>query len=443
MRSSPMFRRLGFGPVCAAAVLLPGCDPGPADEVGAEALPTVTVRDSGGIEIVENHAPEWPAGEFWAIDTEPEFVLGGADEMGEPAHDSAQLIWDVVGLARLEDGRVALLSSRGTQLLLFNPSGKLSRIIGREGEGPGEFTRPEWLQYLPPDTLVVWDYFMTSIDRFDTTGTLLSQRRGDHARLRELGLYGENFSFPVAGGSFIAFMKGREVDPEPIWSDCATRQVWIVLLAGDGQEFASEGEFDTMWPDEYVMVDSTYSAHSFGCPSRMAVGGDPPSIYIPARDRNEIYQFSLDGALARIIRRTTGLVPITPLARRAMEERRERDYSDLEARGWPRPPEESDAPLPDTHPMSFDVVVDREGYLWLREWSASETGIPDQWSVFDAEGRWLGVVPVPWSGDGADGFASCQGYNAACWVDSDFFVILRRDELEVEMVEAYRIRRGG
>ena len=114
-------------------------------------------------------------------------MLGGANTLGEPAHDSAQLVWDVVGLARLEDGRVAVLSSRGTQLLLFEPSGKLSRIIGRSGEGPGEFTRPEWLQYLPPDTLVVWDYFMTSIDRFDTAGTLLSERRGDHAALRELG----------------------------------------------------------------------------------------------------------------------------------------------------------------------------------------------------------------------------------------------------------------
>ncbi|MCY4571997.1 MAG: hypothetical protein OXF01_04275 [Gemmatimonadetes bacterium] len=439
-----MFRRLGLWAILAVAVSVPACDPAPGDESGAAEEPTVTVWDSAGIEIVENHAPEHAAGEFWTIDTVPEFVLGGANTLGEPAHDSAQLVWDVVGLARLEDGRVAVLSSRGTQLLLFEPSGQLSRIIGRSGEGPGEFTRPEWLQYLPPDTLVVWDYFMTSIDRFDTTGTLLSEQRGDHARLRELGLYGENFGFPIADGYFIAFTKGREVDPEPVWSDCSPREFWTVRLDIEMQP-TSRGEFSTWLPEEYVLIDSSYSAHSFGCPSQMAVGGHPPSIHIPARDRNEIYQFTLDGVLSRIIRRSTGLVPITPRARSAMEERQKMRERELEARGRPRPPEGegSGGPPPDTHPPFLDVTVDTEGYLWVREWSDSETGLPDQWSVFSHEGRWLGVMAVPWGRDVTGGVGRCEGYTSSCWVDRDFFVILRRDELEVERIEGYRIRRGG
>ena len=186
--------------LAAVALAVLACDPAPGEGEGAVEQPTVTVWDSAGIEIVENHAPEHAMGEFWTIDSVPEFVLGGANTLGEPAHDSAQLVWDVVGLARLEDGRVAVLSSTGTQLLLFEPSGKLSRIIGRSGEGPGEFTRPEWLEYHPPDTLVVWDYFMTSIDRFDTAGTLLSEGRGNHARLRELGDLWRGLRLPNHGG---------------------------------------------------------------------------------------------------------------------------------------------------------------------------------------------------------------------------------------------------
>ena len=439
-----MFRRLGLGAILAVAISVLACDPAPSDESGAAEQPTVTVRDSAGIEIVENHAPEHAAGEFWTIDSVPEFVLGGANTLGEPAHDSAQLVWDVAGLARLEDGRVAVLSSRGTQLLLFEPSGKLSRIIGRSGEGPGEFTRPEWLQYLPPDTLVVWDYFMSSISYFDTTGTLLSEQRGDHTRLRELGLYGENFGFPIADGYFIAFTKGREVDPEPVWSDCSPREFWTVRLDREMQP-TSRGEFSTWLPEEYVLIDSSYSAHSFGCPSQMAVGGHPPSIHIPARDRNEIYQFTLDGVLSRIIRCSTGLVPITPRARSAMEERQEMRERELEARGGPRPPERegSGGPPPDTHPPFLDVTVDTEGYLWVRKWSDSETGLPDQWSVFSPEGRWLGVMAVPWGRDVTGGVGLCEDYTSSCWVDRDFFVILRKDELEVERIEGYRIRRVG
>ena len=411
-------------PFAAAAIAIAaaGCDgPAPDDSEVAGRAPTFIVRDSAGIEIVENHAPEHAAGEFWTIDPEPEFVLGGADETGEPAHDSAQLVWDVVGLARVEDGRVAVLSSRGTQLLLFEPSGKLSRIIGRKGEGPGEFTGPEWLQYLPPDTLVVWDYFMTSIDYFDTAGRLLRQRRVDHAKLLEVGIYGENLSFPITGEAFIADMMGREVDPEPIWSDCSPYEAWT-HRAGPGGQPISGGEWSTWWPVEYVLIDSTYSDHSLGCPSRMAAGGDPAWVYIPARDRNEIYQLTLDGALARIIRRTTELVPYAV-----------RDGGPLGEEGRV------------TLDSTFDVVVDTEGYLWVMERSGSSTGSGVQWSVYSAAGRWLGVMPVPWSG----GLARCQGsggihgQTSGCWVDRDFFVILRRDELGVEMVEGYRIRRGG
>ncbi|MDE2654020.1 MAG: hypothetical protein OXI71_09410 [Gemmatimonadota bacterium] len=415
-----MDKRLAVATVVVCALSVAGCDSAPADQSGAPEQPTVTVRDSAGIEIVENHAPEHAPGEFWTFDTVPEIVLGGANTLGEPVHDSAQLVWDVVGLARLEDGRVAILSSTGKQLLLFEPSGNLSRMIGRSGEGPGEFTRPEWLQYFPPDTLVVWDYFVTSIDHFDTNGTLVSERRGDHARLLELGIDGESFGFPIADGAFMAFMVGREVDPELPWSDCSPREYWTVRVNSEGQPI-SQGELSEWVPEEYVLIDSTYSAHSLGCPSQVAFGGHPPSIYIPARRRNEIHQFNLDGSRSRIIRRSTEVEPVV-----------------LHTSGSP---EGAGAVVADTLSPFFDVVVDTEGYLWARSRSPG-MGLGDHWSVFSPEGRWLGVMPVPWGG-GASGLCRGQGYTSPCWVDTDFFMILRRDEFGVERVEGYRIRRGG
>lgn len=36
-----------------------------------------TVRDSAGIEIVENHTPVWSPADSWTQDPEPEFVIGG------------------------------------------------------------------------------------------------------------------------------------------------------------------------------------------------------------------------------------------------------------------------------------------------------------------------------------------------------------------------------
>ena len=82
-------------------------------------------------------------------------------------------------------------------------------------------------------------------------------------------------------------------------------------------------------------------------------------------------------------------------------------------------------------------MVELPNNLWVREWSASETGMPDQWSVFGAEGRWLGVLEGltdPWL---------CVAAMAPCWIDRDMFVITRFDELGRERLEGYRIRREG
>ena len=273
MRCRPAFRA-----AVAVAIAVSACDRAPRDGSDSTEAPTFTAWDSAGVEIVENHAPEHPAGEFWTIDPEPEFVLGGSEKPGELANDSAQLIWSVVGLARLPDGRIAVLSSENKQLMLFEPSGELSRIIGRAGEGPGEFTRPEELQYLPPDTLVVWDYHMTSIDYFDTAGTLLKERSVDFLRLREHDLWSEGFRFPLSDGLFVSSKPSREVESEPAWSDCSPQRVWRRQGSPTTGELFGEPRESEDLADEFIRVDTAYGVHSFACPKVIVAGGDPPSI---------------------------------------------------------------------------------------------------------------------------------------------------------------------
>ena len=74
----------------------------------------------------------------------------------------------------------------------------------------------------------------------------------------------------------------------------------------------------------------------------------------------------------------------------------------------------------------------------------SESGMEDHWSVFSPEGSWLGAVaeppdPLPpYFGP----YFGCHWRFSPCWIDRDFFLAIRRDELGVERVEGYRIRRG-
>ncbi len=414
-----------------------GCGQPMPDGVATDSAPTVTIRDSAGIEIVANHAPEHAPGEFWTFDTVPEFVLGGANTLGEPAHDSAQLIWRVKGLARLEDGQVAILSSESKQIMLFEPSGELSVIVGGPGEGPGEFIHPLAFQYLPPDTLVVWDAFLTSIDYFDTGGTLLKERSLDHGRMWEHGVDAESLRLPLPDGSFLAAVQDSTVDDSP--DDCSGFTVRGVSFAMMGSPGRVEGV--TAPGEELLRIDDAYAAHSFGCAQyysiQLAVGGDPPLVYI-SNDRTEIHQRSLDGTLLRIIRRTTGPPPVTRRARRAESEHLARNSA-----MWGRSPRtEDDEPVPgrEEYPAVEAILADAEGHLWVREWSTSESGIPDQWSVFSPEGRWLGILPFPPNPASPD-LEMCGKSAPPCWVGKDYFVIVRKDELGVERVEGYRIRR--
>ena len=422
----------------AVALSVLACNPAPADESGAAEQPTFTVWDSAGIEIVENHAPEWAAGEFWTLDPVPEFVVGGVDDTGAAA-DPAQLVWRVVGLARIADGRVAVLSSGSKQLMLFEPSGELSRVIGGPGEGPGEFTHPLALQYLPPDTLVVWDYFLTSIDYFNPAGILVEERSLDLARMIAHGADPESLRIPLPDGSLLSGVRDMIANESP--DDCThlTETVRVQMPAGVGSDMNSLEV--PVHGETLLRIDAAYAAHFFGCarPTRtpMAAGGDPPLVYISS-DQTEIHQRSLDGTLERIIRRTTQPPPVTDEAWAAEVEHRARN-SDMS--GLPPQTEEAGPVLRrEEYPAVEALLVDSEGYLWVREWSTSESGIPDHWSVFSPEGRWLGALAFPPNPVAPDRHL-CRLYTTTCWIGKDHFVVVRQDELGVERVEGYRIRR--
>lgn len=442
-----------------------GCDRAPHGENGPDPgspdwEAAFTVHDSAGVEIVVNHAPEHPRGQFWTIDPNPLFSLGGsagvgAADGGTNTQDSVSAaIWRVSGLARLVDGRVAVLSSENRELYLFEPSGALSRTIGRRGRGPGEFSRPRHLRYLPPDTLVVWDHWMGPVTRFDTAGRVLDRRTTDLGRaLAELPdqASAESRTYPVPDGSFIVSIKRREAS---------------------GRTRPRDYELVRHHPEEYVRLDKEYVAISFGTwggrqhwavpeefgraspishyqlmaddyffntdlTSHIAVGGHPASVYISSGDRNEIQQFSLDGVLVRIIRRTTSPVPVTEQARRARAQNGIRFLSVFPEGEWRLPLIEA-TPKSETYPPVHGLLVDLEGHLWVREWSESETGLPDRWSVFNPEGRWLGFLDEP-PPTGLPDLSHCH----LCWIGTDSYVTVRIDEWGAERVEVYRILRDG
>lgn len=120
-------------------------------EAGSEAAWDGAVRDSAGIQIVENYGtPLWPEGDRWEF-TEV-FRIGVAE--GAPEYEFGR----ISGLAVLSDRRIVVADALGHHLRFFSPDGDHERTVGREGQGPGEFgSGALWLTVGPGDTLLVLD----------------------------------------------------------------------------------------------------------------------------------------------------------------------------------------------------------------------------------------------------------------------------------------------
>ena len=257
-------------------------------------------------------------------------------------------------LARLSDGRVLVHSGGEEAVFLFETSGELVTRIGRKGQGPGEFVRPQHIQVLPADTIAVWDYGFTRVNYFDPMGTFIGARRLDVAtvldKTRTATEYSpESIDIPLPDGSFVV-QRGLRDYPLP-----------------------QPGEIQRR-PVEYLRIDTAYALHSFGWwrwdeiigmrskwgsypwppfPRRsiVAAGGNPPSVYITDGDRFEIQQFAADGTLKRILRRDATPLPITGeelaewKARAAEVSRPGVDWADWERSLAAAPPRESHAAI--------------------------------------------------------------------------------------------------
>ena len=122
-----------------------------AAAVGAFATPAgaqqVTVE--GGARVLSYDAAARPRAR-WTVEPTPVFQVGGAE--GEGPTEFSQ----VLGVARLSDGRVVMADAASTELRVFSPAGAFQRIMGRKGQGPGEF---DGIQSMlrSADTLVVHD----------------------------------------------------------------------------------------------------------------------------------------------------------------------------------------------------------------------------------------------------------------------------------------------
>jgi len=397
-----------------------GCG-GPA----RDAQGRVEVRDSAGTRIVTSSGPAWGPGEGWWLDTTAVVILGGEDgERGQ--------LWQVRGVTRLSDGRVAVLNAGSGEIRFFSPEGRFLRAGGGMGGGPGEVQYAGAFSRGPGDTLVVLD---NNGDRvfFDAGGRLVREvsfRR--QAPDAEHPLF-FTFDAPLPDGTILGRDRPQEEERRP-GTGWFRPVIHVVRKDGESRTVADFGTYGEIQQEMLDLGSQSWPiVPPFARVTSVGFGGDDLRVVVGDNDRFEVRVFDEHGTLLQLVRRVWEAPRVTDAEVEAWKERQrtsswvEGQLPQLE-RGW------AQMKVPETKPFfGPELGVSTHGYLWVAEYAAPPER-PNHLHIFDPSGAYLGDLPIP------DGLSPFPG---GVEMGPDYLLAVFMDELDVETVRLYPLITHG
>lgn len=339
-----------------------------ACNAGDRPVTAVAVADSAGIRII-TVAPsvDLPT---WTVDSVPRVEIGGRAE--DPAHQ----LFRVRSAARLHDGTIVLSNTGTNEIRLFDTAGKYVRTLGRAGKGPGEF---QWLATVlvaGTDSIIAFDRSAQRATVFAAAGSVLGTIPLPATRAAAVGRLSDGTFFPTQ------FLSGMPRRPRGVRQDTApiirygptgsqdTVAVVVVL------EWFSHGDDRPPTPMPYGRT--TYVAS--------AIDG---LMLVDSREL-AIRRYSLDGRLLSIVRIDR---PPMRLTDSAWQRAHDQWISNASGSAVAQYEERwRDLPRPALLPMSYGILSDAEGNVWLREFLNDGDAL---WWVFSAAGEPVARVRVP------------------------------------------------
>lgn len=383
-------------------------------------------QDSAGLEVVHNHGGAlWQEGTGWSLSEE--LRIGVAE--GVPEY----MFGKISDLAMLSDGRIVVVDGIAQSLRFFDPEGRWEKTVGQAGSGPGELGNVG-LSILvgPGDTLLVGDLQNRRMNRIAPDGTWL--------------------------GSWPSFLPDDAGWIEKTWDYSSAgrivSQMWFAPQMGAGESDSLDFVVDR---DLSGSIGDTLAAVPTGLGVQASEGqieyhlfaGESQSTLCPdndllegRQDRYEIRRYDSGGSLEQIVRLDRATVPVTESDRATLR----RWYREFYLDGGFFSPSQVDRILSafrfaQAYPAFRNLICGPGGSIWVQPWKAvsdlTEEDVPDlvagipvdaaqRFDVFDRQGRYLGVVPIP-SGFLPSRFRGNRLYGR--W----------RDSLNVEYVSVLRV----
>ena len=377
-----------------------------------------TIADSAGIPVVSNPAEGmWADGEAWTV--VEELSIGSLE--GDLAYQFGQ----ISGVDVDADGNVYITDTQAQEIRTFSATGEYIRTIGSPGNGPGEFAAGVAGPFIVGNELVVPDLRNARISRFALAGDFIASDQLDLARGVPMRLD------MAADGRLVA--QYRNLNPADTASEPEGDVIATVTFGG--------AQRDTL-----AMLPAGQSLQIRGGQARVRVW-DPEPIWDADVDgriltaMNDGWRFQIwapEGTLSRIITRPVERKSVTERDIQVIKDFLMEQYRQL---GLPAEAAQNaiaQMEFADHYPAFVSLALGPKGSVWVQHFRTGDElagegetfDIQDlgstDWSVFDAEGRYLGVVTFP---------GKYQPIKAI----GDRFYGIARDDMDVQSLKVYLI----
>ncbi|NIM48882.1 MAG: hypothetical protein GTN62_03745 [Gemmatimonadales bacterium] len=351
---------------------------------------TGTVTDSAGITIVSNTADGmWSASERWTV--EEELRIGSIE--GDPDYQFGQIGFIAVG----SDDRIFVLDAQGRHAKVYSADGQYERTIGGPGSGPGELgSQAVFLSVGPGDTLLVPDLMNQRVNRYAPDGSSL----GSFPLRLEQGL-------PMQWRATSSGVIAQQVRPFALPGQPAADSMdAIVRLAVDGTVMDTLMKFPS--GRLFSLGGGTPEINLYS-PEPVWDLADDLRLLFGVNDDYRIGLYSAEGTLERIIAMPFEPTPVSERDREAVMSFVERMWLDAGVPPAVLPQMRSMIHFGEFFPAFSSIQSGPQGTIWVQHTQSAadlteeeleqfnlieDAGAPD-WDVFDAEGRYLGTVPMP------------------------------------------------
>jgi hypothetical protein len=306
-----------------------------------------TISREGDVVVVHN--PKEPLYGPGAFSLKKDLSIGGGDA-------TDYVLGEIAMISTSREGTIFVTDLKEKDVKVFDSNGKFVRIIGKPGQGPGEFTAaPTYLHFLNKNEIFV------------VNGTKLSVFRTNGIHVRDIAVSTLNLidAYPASRGNFVATLVVRpESNPRYELRKLDSELKDLFVIDSSPLQNSARDGYNPFFP---VMRWSPLS-------------GDRTVSGYPIK-----YELRIHNSKGRLVRKIERDADRISISKKDIEEQT----------AGSSPSSLKNMKAPEYFPYFQYVKTDDEDRIYVFTWERATNGMGNWTEIFDSSGRYIVRVSVP------------------------------------------------